>query len=102
MAAYPETPRRLRGHQASSPDSWVTVIFGVGSQFGDLTPVLSADATGTAVPFELKNTRWNETWTRLARLLPASDLEPGAWYTLGVPVGAAGVADPRRHPDRGG
>jgi len=87
MAASPENPLRLLGHDASSPDSWVTVYFGVGTDIDALTTIWMADATGAPVEFELKGTRWGEKWTRLARLQPNVSLEPGAWYTVGVPGG---------------
>jgi hypothetical protein len=34
-----------------------------------------------------RNTRWNNDWTRLVRLLPGEALEPGGWYVAGIDAG---------------
>lgn len=78
--AYPEAPRRLLGHDHTTPDSWVSLIFGAGVAFSEDLVTLS-DADGAAVPMTLGNTRWGADHTRIVRVMPEVDLEPGGWYT---------------------
>ncbi len=78
---YPETPRRLRSHESGVPDSTVTFIFGRGVDVSSIQAVWT-DAAGTAVPFDIGNTRWGATWSRLARLQPTADLVPGVEYDV--------------------
>lgn len=85
--AYPEAPRPLLGHQAASPDSWVTVILGVGTRYGSMEAGWQ-DEQEQEVPFATANTRWGESWTRLVHLRPQEDLSPGAWYTAWLAQGA--------------
>lgn len=85
--AYPESPRRLASHEASSAASWVGLVFGAGVAYEDgLTELVDAD--GTAVPFTQANTQWNAADTRLVKLHPDEDLEPGGWYTVRLKSGA--------------
>jgi MYXO-CTERM domain-containing protein len=81
--AYPGAPRRLRSHDHTVPDSWVTLIFGEGPSFADAMLSLT-DASGAAVPFEKGNTRWNAQHPRLVHLRPSQPLVPGAWYEAGL------------------
>ena len=89
---YPAPPRRLLGTNASSPDSWVTTIYGAGvhndsaaATWTEHTEPTSAD--GPPVPFERQGTRWGATWTRLHRFVPTTALTSGAWYTLSLAPG---------------
>lgn len=86
-ATYPELPRSLRGHEAALPDSWVTLLFGAGVRYDSVTTRWQHEDDG-AVPFEQRNTRWNNGWTRLVRLQPTSDLTPGAHYDVALDPGA--------------
>jgi hypothetical protein len=82
---YPSVPRRLLSHEHSSPDSWVTFIFGKGVEYGGGTGSW-VDADGSDAPFDRDDTRWGGPgdWTRLATLKPTADLVPGAYYTAGL------------------
>ncbi|MGM0558707.1 MAG: MYXO-CTERM sorting domain-containing protein [Myxococcota bacterium] len=82
---YPATPRRLLSHDHSSPDSWVTFIFGKGVEYGGATGSL-IDADGADAPYNRDDTRWGGpgSWTRLATLKPTLDLIPGGYYTAGL------------------
>ncbi|MCO4745535.1 MAG: zinc dependent phospholipase C family protein [Proteobacteria bacterium] len=85
--AFPETPRRLRSGDASTTDSWVTLIFGEGVRYeGDLVELVDSD--GTSVPFRQANTRWGAGHTRLIRVQPEQNLVPGGWYTARMRAGA--------------
>ncbi len=84
--AYPATPRRLRSHDASLPDSWVTFIFAAGVRYDAAVPTW-VDREDEPVMFAPRNTRWGGTWPRLIRLLPEANLEPGGWYTAGLGEG---------------
>lgn len=79
--AFPEAPRRLPTPQATSAHSWISVTFGVGVRYADDLLEL-VDADGVVVPTTPANSRWGPEWTRVARLMPAQDLVPGAWYTV--------------------
>ena len=85
---YPEPPRRLHGRLAASPDSWVSFISGIGMKVetADLSWV---DDEGEAVAFSPDGTRWGGlgAWSRVGRLYPTDDLDPGAWYTVGMGPG---------------
>lgn len=86
--AFPDAPRRLRTHMSASTGSWVTLVFGAGVRYeGDLVELL--DAEGAVVPFSQANTRWGADHTRLLRILPTEDLQPGGWYTARLRDGAA-------------
>ncbi len=84
--AYPESPRRLLAADATSPDSWVTVVFGVGVRYTDDLLTL-VDANGAVVATTAANSRWGPEYTRVARLAPLADLTPGAWYTVRARTG---------------
>ncbi|MGM0575305.1 MAG: hypothetical protein ACQEXJ_06205 [Myxococcota bacterium] len=88
--AYPEPPRRLHGRDAGSPDSWVTLVTGVGIEAGTAT-VTWTDEGGADVAFTKKGSRWRGLgfWGRLIRLVPSEDPQPGAWYTVGLEPGAS-------------
>ena len=86
--AYPEAPRRLLGHDHTTPDSWASLIFGAGVRYAEDLVTLT-DADGTAVPMTLGNTRWGAEHTRLVRIMPSADLEPGGWYTAQLRADAA-------------
>ncbi|MCB9743488.1 MAG: zinc dependent phospholipase C family protein [Alphaproteobacteria bacterium] len=84
--AYPEAPRRLMSGEAGRVDSWVTLVFGAGIHYeGGLVELL--DDSGASVPFDQANTRWGAEYTRVLRLQPTEDLEPGAWYTARLHAG---------------
>ena len=77
--AFPEPSRRLRSADASTTDSWVTLIFGAGIRYeGDLVELV--DAQGNAVPFQQAGNRWGNNTTRLLRILPEQNLDPGGFY----------------------
>jgi hypothetical protein len=84
--AWPAPPRRLLGLDTASPDSWVTAIFGVGARYEGARGWWR---TAGDAPLRLtqRNTRWNNDWTRLVRLLPEEALEPGGWYVAGIDAG---------------
>ncbi len=84
---YPEPQRRLPSVAAGSPDSWVTLIFGLGVDIDTIEASWVNAATGEAVPFTLTNTRWGETMTRLVRLEPTEDLALGTWYRVTLLAG---------------
>lgn len=85
--AFPEQPRRLRGGEAGTTDSWVTLIFGAGVAVeGDLAELL--DDSGASIPFTLAGNRWGGNPSRLIRLQPTEDLTPGGWYTARMRAGA--------------
>ena len=86
--AYPESPRRLLGHESGSPDSWATLIFAAGVRYEDTAPTW-VDEAGQAVPFTRQNTRWGGEFPRLLRMTPDASLRPGGWYTIGLPAGPA-------------
>ena len=78
--AFPEPSRRLRSYDAQTTDSWVTLIFGAGIRYeGDLLELL--DAQGNPVPFQQAGNRWGNSTTRLLRIQPEQDLQPGGFYT---------------------
>lgn len=83
---YPEPGRRLESVSSAAPESWVTLVFGLGVDI-DTIVVSWTDANDQPVPFALRNTRWGETMTRLVRLLPAQDLTPGATYRVSLDAG---------------
>ena len=86
--AYPESPRRLLGHAHEETDSWTSLIFGAGVRYEDgLTELVGPD--GAAVPFTQGNNRWGQGHTRLIRLMPDADLEPGGWYTARLMPGVS-------------
>ncbi|MFT4621898.1 MAG: MYXO-CTERM domain-containing protein [Myxococcota bacterium] len=86
--AYPEAPRRLLSHDPAQTSSWAALIFGAGVQYeDDLAELLGPD--GAPVPFTQANTRWGADHTRLIRLLPEADLEPGGWYTARLRSGVS-------------
>ena len=78
--AWPESPRRLLSGAAGSPDSWSTLVFGVGVRYTEDLLTLE-DESGSTVPFTPGNSRWGPEFTRLARIMPDEDLTPGGWYT---------------------
>ncbi len=84
--AFPDVPRRLRSSDASTVDSWVTLVFGAGVRYeGDLVELL--DDGGQPVPFQQANTRWGAEHTRVIRVQPSADLRPGDWYTARLRAG---------------
>jgi hypothetical protein len=83
--AFPDEPRRLRGHLAENVDSWVTLIFG-RAVTGPSGALLDADGNPVAASFT--GTRWGHPYPRLVRFLPDEDLEPGAIYTARLNAGA--------------
>jgi uncharacterized protein (TIGR03382 family) len=87
LGSYPDVPRRLLSPDATTPDSWVSLMFGAGVAYADGIVELT-DAQGAAVPFTQANTRWGADYTRIVRLQPTEDLEPGAWYTAQLASGA--------------
>jgi uncharacterized protein (TIGR03382 family) len=93
---YPELPRRLLSGDSSDVSSWITVVFGRGVRVGSADFDLQ-DAEGSSVPFERRSTRWGgeSDWSRLARVLPGTDLAAGQPYTLTM---AAGVEMIGRDP----
>ncbi len=56
IATYPNLPRRLLGADSSSPDSWVTLVFGAQLDPGTLGPTWVDDA-GIPVAFQQQGTR---------------------------------------------
>lgn len=84
--AFPESPRRLMGADASSATSWVTLVLGVGVRYED-DLVSLADADGNEVPFTVANSQWGPEFTRIVRLEPTEDLDPGGWYTATLRAG---------------
>jgi hypothetical protein len=86
--SFPEQPRRLMGHLAASPASWVTLVAGRGVRAGTATVNWLDDASAT-VDFALNGTRWggNTAWGRLIQLRPNADLRPGGNYTLELAPG---------------
>lgn len=84
--AYPEAPRRLLSGSSASPDSWSTLIFGIGVTYADDLLTLQ-DADGNTIPFTPGNSRWGPTYTRLYRIQPETDLTPGGWYTATLRAG---------------
>ncbi|MEZ4269074.1 MAG: hypothetical protein R3F39_22190 [Myxococcota bacterium] len=90
VGRYPEPPRRILGVIPGTPDSWVTLVFGLGMKVTEASVSLQG-ADGMPLPFELKSTRWGGPggWSRVMRLLPTAGLEPGGWYTATVAPGVA-------------
>ena len=87
---YPELPRRLLGRKSGSPDSWITFIYGVGVAKGSADADLTeAAASGDSVPVQTKGTRWGAGYTRLHRVQPKNDLDPGVWYRAQLGAGLA-------------
>jgi hypothetical protein len=86
--AYPARPRRLYGHRADSPASWVTFIFGAGVSYDGAATTWTA-RDGGDIAFAQHNTRWGGAWPRLVRMAPSEDLTPGGWYTTGLVPGVA-------------
>ncbi len=89
-ATYPELPRRLPSVLTGTPDAWVSLMFGAGVLYNQLTPTWEqlsgpAGAALSPVPFELVNSRWGPAETRIVKLTPTSELTPGAWYRVQVP-----------------
>ncbi len=83
---FPDPPRRIAGTDAATPDSWVTILYGVGVARDSLSATWS-DSAGGAVSFERRNTRWDAEWTRLHRLQPSKALVPGENYTVSAAAG---------------
>lgn len=100
IAAFPESPRRLRSAEAGTVDGWATFIFGVGMRYSEVQPTWVDDAD-SPVPFQRNNTRWGGTWPRLIRLQPSEPLTPGAWYTVGLPAGVERIDGLRTETDYG-
>lgn len=90
VGRYPEPPRRLLSLVAGLPDSWITLVFGIGMKVTEASVTLT-NADGAPAPFELQSTRWGgpDGWSRVMRLLPTAGLEPGVWYTATVNPGVA-------------
>lgn len=86
--AYPDAPRRLRSRRADTVDSWVTLILGRAIAIDSAAGVL-LDDSGAEVEAVFQGTRWGHPFPRLVRLMPAQDLEPGAFYTARLLPGAA-------------
>lgn len=85
---FPNAPRRLREAESTSAASWVTLVFGMGVRDGSATGSL-ADANGTAVPFDLRYTRWaGNGYSRLIRFQATEDYAPGETFTATMNPGA--------------
>lgn len=87
---FPEAPRRLLAGATGSPDSWVTLVFGIGLQYSSDMVELEDDQ-GQPVPFTTANSQWGPSYTRLVRLIPDQDLQPGGWYTARLRAGVATI-----------
>ena len=87
ISTYPESPRRLIGGSADSPDSWVTVVYGIGVHADSLKATWTADAGGASTDVSIEGTRWGATWTRLHRIQPKIDVTSGDFYTVDVAPG---------------
>ena len=85
--AFPEDPRRLRGHRSDSVDSWVTMVFGRAVSIESSSGALF-DEQGNPIDAELTGTRWGHPYPRLVRFIPNQDLDPGAYYTARFDPGA--------------
>lgn len=77
---FPEEGTRLLGTTGGSPDSWVTLIFGIGLQNNTAQAEL-IDELQHGVDFEQQDTRYTGAgYSRLLRVQPINDLDPGAYY----------------------
>ena len=84
---FPATPRRLRSGEPGTPDSQITVVYGMGVDNASLDASLRPADGGEAIAHETLGTRWGAKHTRLHRLRPLEALGAGAWYTLRVEPG---------------
>jgi hypothetical protein len=84
--AWPAAPRRLRSANHQEVASWITLVFGKGVEQDSATAAL-IDGLGSAHPFRLRYTRWGGT-SRLIRLQPSENLQPGGFYTARLDPGA--------------
>ncbi len=92
---YPGNGRPVPGLTAGRVESWVHLVFGVGTNVGSLTPetVSLLRTNGEArepVPVEVLHTRWSgspDSTTRLLQLRPETDLVAGATYVLRLEAG---------------
>lgn len=84
---WPDAPRRLLGGDPESPDSWITLVFGMGV---DIDTVQTALVDDEEVPVAVgqQGTRWGARYPRLVRIQPQAPLEPGAWYRAQLAAGA--------------
>ena len=83
MFSFPEPERRMRSHVAGPPDSWVSVLFSTGVNFGAMSPVWK-DSEDNEVSYELDGHQWGGDLTRIMRIKPTEDLTPGGNYTLSL------------------
>ncbi len=85
---FPNPPRRLLGAEAEAPDSWVTIVLGMGLK-GRTATLTWAERGGSEVAFDLEGTRWGGlgTWGRLLTLRPQADLGAGAWHEVSLEPG---------------
>jgi len=95
LFSFPESTRRLRSHEAQSPDSWVSVMFSIGTAEQELTSDWQ-DSLGGQVEFEQKGTAWGGDWPRIMVLKPRENLVAGAQYTVDVSGTATGVDQSER------
>ena len=89
---FPESPRRLRSHDASAPDSWVSYLFASGIAQSELTATWQ-DSSGEPVAFNQRGPAWGGDWPRLMRLTPTEDLVPGGYYSSTITGTVNGVGD---------
>jgi len=91
----PGNGRPIPGLVAGRVESWIHVVFGIGTRVGSLTPEtvslwrLSGGAR-EAIPVEVRHTRWSsapEDTTRLLALRPQVDLVPGSPYVVRIEAG---------------
>ncbi|MBT6178973.1 MAG: zinc dependent phospholipase C family protein [Deltaproteobacteria bacterium] len=92
MFSFPESSRRLRSHDASAPDSWVSYLFSSGIAQEELTATWK-DSSGDEVGFDQRSHAWGGNWTRLMRLKPTENLVPGGYYTSTISGTVSGVGD---------
>lgn len=80
--SFPEAGTRLLGTEGNDPDSWVTLIFGIGMQ-NNTAEVTLRDDLSHGVDFDQEDTRYGGAgYSRLLRVQPIEDLEPGEYYEL--------------------
>ena len=83
----------MRGHIAGPPDSWVSVLFSTGINFGEMSPAWR-DSDEKDVAYDKAGHQWGDGLTRIMRLKPTEDLIPGGNYTVSFNETAVpGVAD---------
>jgi hypothetical protein len=91
----PGNGRPIPGLAAARVESWIHVVFGVGTRVGSLTPETVSlwrvvEESREPVPVEVRHTRWSsapDDTTRLLALRPQVDLVPGGQYVVRVEAG---------------